>query len=146
MTLFEQIGESKLRAVVAEFYKRVLVDPMIGFMFQDKDRRRLVDKEYELIAALLGAGVKYTGRPMRSAHAQHTIFGGQFERRMQLLRNVFRALDVPEAIATAWLEHAESLRSQITRDRRSECSDPETSSPGLRQAPESQGLIKLNRR
>lgn len=146
MTLFEQIGDAKLRAVVAEFYNRVLVDPMIGFMFQGKDRQRLVDKEYELIAALLGANIKYTGRPMRSAHAQHTIFGGQFERRMQLLRNVFRDLDVPEPIATAWLDHAESLRSQITRDRGSECSDPETSSPGLRQAPEPQGLIKLNRR
>lgn len=146
MTLFEQIGEAKLRAVVAEFYKRVLVDPMIGFMFQGKDRQRLVDKEYELIAALLGANIKYTGRPMRSAHAQHTIFGGQFERRMQLLRNVFRDLDVPEAIATAWLDHAESLRSQITRDRGSECSDPATST-GLRQTPEPPaGLIKLNRR
>lgn len=146
MTLFEQIGETKLRAVVGEFYKRVLVDPMIGFMFQGKDRQRLVDKEYELIAALLGAGIKYSGRPMRSAHAQHTIFGGQFERRMQLLRNVFRDLAVPDDIAKAWLEHAESLRSQITRDRGSECSDPATSSPGLRQTPEPQGLVKLNRR
>ena len=120
-TLFEQIGEPKLRAVLADFYERVFRDVMIGFMFEGKDRARLIDKEYELVAALLGADVKYTGRPMRAAHAAHTIFGGHFERRMQLLRNVFADNAVPSEIATAWLDHAESLRSQITRDKGSEC-------------------------
>ncbi len=120
-TLFEQIGEPKLRAVLADFYERVFRDVMIGFMFEGKDRARLIDKEYELVAALLGADVKYTGRPMRAAHAAHTIFGGHFERRMQLLRNVFADNAVPSEIATAWLDHAESLRWQITRDKGSEC-------------------------
>jgi truncated hemoglobin YjbI len=143
-TLFDQIGESRLRAVLADFYDRVFGDVMIGFMFEGKDKTRLVDKEYELIAALLGADVKYTGRPMRAAHAAHTIFGGHFERRMQLLRNVFADQVVPPEIAKAWLDHAESLRSQITRDKGSECSDTAST---LRQAPApTEGTIKLGRR
>ena len=144
MTLFEQIGEARLREVVAAFYDRVFGDVMIGFMFEGKDKQRLIAKEYELIAALLGADLKYTGRPMRAVHAAHTIFGGHFERRMQLLRNVFADLAVPEPIARAWLDHAESLRAQITRDKGSECA---TTVEGTRQpgAP-GDGPVKLGRR
>jgi hemoglobin len=147
MTPFDQIGEEKLRAVLQDFYDRVFVDVMIGFMFQGKDKARLVAKEYELVAALLGADVKYTGRPMRSAHAAHTIFGGHFERRMQLLRNVFADHDVPPDVSKAWLDHAESLRAQITKDKGSECATTE-SAGGLRQAPETSpdAPVKLGRR
>ena len=146
MTVFDQIGEAGLRAVITEFYNRVFGDVMIGFMFEGKDKQRLIDKEYELVAALLGADIKYTGRPMRAAHAAHTIFGGHFERRMQLLRNVFAALAVPPDVAKAWLDHSESLRSQITKDRGSECATT-AASDGLRQAPEpSDGPVKLGRR
>ena len=63
--LFQRIGADKLRAVVTEFYARLFPDVMIGFMFQGKVRRHLIDREYELTAALLGApDVTYIGRPM----------------------------------------------------------------------------------
>ena len=143
MTAFEQLGEAKLRAIVTEFYNRVFGDVMIGFMFEGKDKARLIEKEYELVAALLGADIKYTGRSMRTAHAAHTIFGGHFERRMQLLRNVFADLAVPSAVATLWLDHAESLRSQITKDRGSECGATTNATPP---APPADGPIKLGRR
>ena len=143
MTLFDQIGAAKLRAVVTAFYDRVFGDVMIGFMFEGKDRQRLIDKEYELVAALLGAGVKYTGRPMRTAHAAHTIFGGHFERRMQLLRNTFAAEAVPPDVAKAWLDHSEALRSQVTRDQGSECATTASSAPP---EPAPDGPIKLGRR
>jgi hemoglobin len=119
---FEKIGEGALRAVLADFYRRVFADVMIGFMFAGKDRAHLVDREYELVAALLGApGIKYTGMPMRAAHAKHTIFGGHFERRMQILRETLRDHAVDADVQRVWLDHAESLRGQITGDRGSEC-------------------------
>ena len=124
MTLFDRIGGERLREVITEFYRRVFKDVMIGFMFARADRQRLIDKEWELVAALLGApGVKYTGRPMRTAHAQHTIFGGQFERRLQILRDTLAAYEVDLDIQQAWIDHTQSLRAQITRDRGSECED-----------------------
>ena len=119
--LFDKIGGDKLRAVITDFYGRVFGDVMIGFMFQGKDRQQLIDREWELVAALLGAPVKYTGRPMPAAHAAHTIFGGHFERRMQLLRETLRDHAVDPEVQQAWLDHALSLRSQITRDKGSEC-------------------------
>jgi hemoglobin len=122
--LFDRIGPAALRAVIADFYGRVFGDVMIGFMFQGKDRRHLIDREYELTAALLGApGVTYTGRPMRTAHAQHTIFGGQFERRLQILRETLHDHDVDAEVQQAWIDHQLALRGQITRDQGSECKD-----------------------
>jgi hemoglobin len=130
--LFDRIGPAALRAVITDFYGRVFPDVMIGFLFQGKDRRHLIDREYELTAALLGApGVTYTGRPMRVAHAQHTIFGGQFERRLQLLRETLRDHAVDPEVQQAWIDHQLALRSQITRDQGSECKDTAAAGPKL---------------
>jgi hemoglobin len=122
--LFDRIGAAALRAVLVDFYDRVFADVMIGFMFQQADKQRLIDKEYELVAALLGApNASYTGKPMREAHAKHSIFGGQFERRLQILRNTLRDHAVDAEVVEAWIDHAQSLRAQITCDRGSECED-----------------------
>ncbi len=85
--LFAKIGEQKLRAVVTDFYSRIFGDVMIGFLFEGKSRQHLIDREYEFTASFLGGDVKYTGRPMRTAHAQSPIFGGHFERRLLGLRH-----------------------------------------------------------
>jgi hemoglobin len=124
MTPFDKIGEAKLRAVIADFYDRVFRDVMIGFMFQGKDKQHLIDREYELAARMLGAShVTYTGRSMRTAHAQHTIFGGHFERRLQILRETMADHAVDPDVQRIWVEHTQALRSQITRDQGSECKD-----------------------
>ena len=147
--LFDQIGAAKLRAVLGDFYRRVFDDVMIGFMFRGKDRQHLVDREYELTAALLGApDVTYRGRPMRTAHAQHAIFGGQFERRLQILRETLRDHGVDPDVQAAWIEHTLALRDQITRDRGSECDDTAAAAPRLAIAPpgEPDRPIKLGRK
>ena len=125
-TLFDKIGPAKLRAVVTRFYDVVLADMMIGFMFRDvlrtAGKQHLIDREYEFVANFLGApDVKYVGRPMRAAHARHQIFGGQFERRLQILREAMRDEDVDPEVQAAWIAHTNALRSQITRDAGSEC-------------------------
>jgi hemoglobin len=145
--LFDRIGGDALRAVIADFYDRVFDDVMIGFMFEGKNKRHLIDREWELVAALLGApGVTYTGRPMRTAHARHTIFGGHFERRFELLRQTLRDHAVDPEVQRAWLDHTEALRSQITRDAGSECKDTRSAEPKLAIAPDPDRPVKLGRR
>jgi hemoglobin len=145
--LFERIGAAALRAVIADFYARIFPDVMIGFMFQGKDRKHLIDREYELTAALLGApGVTYTGRPMRTAHASHTIFGGQFERRLQILRETLADHHVDPEVQAAWIDHQLSLRSQITRDQGSECKDTAAAGPRLAVVGDPARTIKLGRK
>ncbi|MFN7975298.1 MAG: group 1 truncated hemoglobin [Acidobacteriota bacterium] len=120
-TLFAQIGAEKLRAVLAAFYDRLFEDVMIGFFFRGKDKARLVEKEWELTARLLGAPVSYTGRVLREAHASSPIMGGHFDRRLQILKETLRDHDVPAAVAEAWISHTNALRGQITGDGASEC-------------------------
>lgn len=123
MTLFDRIGDDLLRQVLEDFYARVFDDPMIGFMFARSNRHRLVKKEHELVARLLGAEQRYTGLPMRQAHAGHKILGGQFARRQKILAEVLEAHGVDPEVRAAWLAHNEALRPQVTSDEPSECND-----------------------
>jgi hemoglobin len=145
MTAFDRIGGDALRAVIADFYDRVFADVMIGFLFQGKDKARLVQLEWEFAARMLGADVKYTGRPMRAAHAQLPIFGGHFERRLQILREAMRDHGVDPEVQRVWIEHAQALRSQITSDKGSECKDTSVVAAGA-PAPDPEARIKLGRR
>ena len=124
MRLIDKIGRDGVRAVVAEFYERVFRDVMIGFMFEGKNKRHLIEREWEFACGFLGdPEIKYTGRPMRTAHAAHTIFGGHFERRLQILREPMHHQPVDPEVQASWIEHTQALRAQITRDQGSECKD-----------------------
>lgn len=112
-TLLDQIGEERLRAVLVDFYDRVFADIMIGYMFAQADKARLIEKEFELTARLLGGAQKYTGKPLKEAHAKHGIFEGQFDRRLQILKNVLRDHAVDAEVVEAWIEDQQVLRPQI---------------------------------
>lgn len=130
--LYDKIGADKLRAVITDFYDRVFRDVMIGFMFAGKDKQHLIDREWEFAANFLGApDVKYTGRPLRTAHANHTIFGGHFERRLQILKETMRDHAVDTDVQASWIDHTNALRAQITRDKGSECKDTGEDRPKL---------------
>jgi hemoglobin len=146
--LFAKIGEARLREVIRDFYSRVFGDVMIGFLFEGKDRQHLIDREYEFTANLLGGDVKYTGRPMRAAHAQSPIFGGHFERRLHLLRQTLHDNAVDPDVQRVWIDHTLALRAQITSDKGSECKDTSVTEAGLapRPGPAPDARVKLGRR
>lgn len=121
-TLYERMGgEPALRAVIGDFVDRAFADIMIGYMFRDADRARIKELEFQHASELLGGPHRYAGRPLRKAHARHRIMGGQFARRLQLLRQVFAAHSVPEEVQAAILAHNESLRGEITGQALGEC-------------------------
>ncbi len=123
-TLFEQIGgEAGLRRVVDAFVDRLFDDAMIGFMFRKTTRERVKSKEYEFAAGHLGGEVAYTGKPLREAHAPHAIQGGQFNRRLQILKETLAEMHVPEPVARHWIAHTESLRGVVTQGAGDAC-DP----------------------
>ena len=146
--LFAKIGEAKLREVIVDFYSRLFGDVMIGFLFEGKDRQHLIDREYEFTANMLGANVRYTGRPMRTAHAQSPIFGGHFERRLQILRETMHAHGVDADVQRVWIGHTLALRAQITPDKGSECKDTAVVAPKLATAASTDpdAPVKLGRR
>jgi len=124
MSWFEDIGgETALRAIVDDFVDRCFDDVMIGFLFRRAKRERIKRFEYEHAAQWLGAEVEYGGRPLEVAHGAHRILGGQFARRLQILRETLDAHGVPAEIRDAWLAHHESLRHLVTADPDSNCND-----------------------
>lgn len=120
-TLFDRIGGDALRRVIEDFYRRVFADTMIGFLFTDKNRERLVQKEWELAAGVLGANVAYTGRPMSKAHARVPITVGRFDRRLALLEEALDAHQVDPEVKRRLLDHARSLREELTADPEGVC-------------------------
>ena len=121
-TLLEEAGgEAAIRAVITTFYDRVFDDIMIGFFFRDADKGRLIDKETELAARMLGGHVRYSGKPLRQAHSKHPIMGGHFERRLQLLREAMAAHKLPQSVRDAWVEDTRRLRDQVTGYQGSHC-------------------------
>jgi hemoglobin len=124
-TLFDDLGgEPVLRSIIGRFVDRMFADPMIGFFFRKASRERVKDKEYELAAQHLGAAVEYTGRPIQQVHAVHPIMGGQFARRLEILRQTLVEAGAPEAVLQHWIAHTEGLRSMVTRDPSGECIGP----------------------
>jgi hemoglobin len=124
LSMYERMGgEPALRAVVDDFVDRMWDDIMIGFFFQAADKQRIKELEFQHASAFLGGPHRYSGRPLRRAHAAHPIMGGHFARRLQLLRQVFATHGVPEDIREAWLAHNTSLADQITDNQLGECRD-----------------------
>lgn len=119
--MYEELGEQRLRAIIDRFVDRLFEDMMIGFLFRRADRNRVKAKEFEFAARHLGADIEYTGRAIDEAHAAHPILGGQFMRRLQILKDVLQEFDVPVHIRDHWISHTEGLRPLVTRDAGSNC-------------------------
>lgn len=117
-------GETVLREIVNEFVDRCFDDTMIGFLFSRADRGRVKRFEFEHAAEHLGADIAYCGQPMDKAHAKHRIMGGQFDRRLMILREVLEEKGVEPTIREGWLAYHQSLRHLVTGDPRGQCTDP----------------------
>lgn len=123
-TLFDDLGgEPALRRIIDRFVDRVFDDVMIGFFFRNARRERIKQKEYEFAAQHLGAPIAYSGRPLSEAHRAHPIMGGQFARRLMILKQTLEEAGVPEHVKAHWLAHTEAQRAQVTADAGGEC-DP----------------------
>ena len=124
-TLFEKLGgETALRAIIARFVDRIFDDLMIGYLFRAADRERVKAKEYEFAARHLGAETAYTGRAIDEAHRAHRITGGQFMRRLQILKETLLEFQVAPEVSEHWIAHTLTLQAAITDNALDQC-DPQ---------------------
>lgn len=69
-SLYEIIGgEPAVQAAVEIFYRKALADPRISRFFTGVDMEQLIIKQKAFLTLVLGGPHKYTGRDMRTAHA-----------------------------------------------------------------------------
>lgn len=102
-----------IRTVSEELVAKMADDLMIGFFFAKVDLARLAELEHQHAARTLGFEVPYEGRPLEAAHFPRRIFGGQFDRRMVILRELLAKHAVPVELRDAWLAHAEAQRDRV---------------------------------
>lgn len=115
MSDFERLGgEAALKPLIADFVDRMFADFIIGFLFQGKDRDRIVRFETQHAARVLGAPVRYEGRALAPLHKPLRINRGQFRRRLAILRTVAREHGVPDEVIDRWLAQEARLEPVIT--------------------------------
>ncbi|MFN9810592.1 MAG: hypothetical protein ACK6CU_13270 [Deltaproteobacteria bacterium] len=117
----DEAALSLIRAVSRDLVTRMARDPMIGFAFAGVDLARLAELEYQHASRTLGFDVPYEGRPLEAAHFPRRIFGGQFDRRMVLLREILAEREVPAPLRDAWLAHAAAQRERVVARGAPDC-------------------------
>jgi hemoglobin len=121
-------GESRVRAVLQVLYDRLFEDPIVGFLFEGKDKAHIVEQQVAFTCAFLGGPQRYTGKPLPEAHAKLPLLAGHFDRRHWLLRQVLEERGVPDDVQAAWLKLDADLRPSVLRageDSRQKTHDPD---------------------
>ena len=109
-------GPAPVRALLADFYARMAVDPIVGFFFAGKDLAKIVDGQLQFLCKVSGEVDEYAGRHPAQAHMDLApIRRGQFDRRLVLLRETLAEHRVDDADIAAWLQVERSLRRRIER-------------------------------
>ncbi len=113
-TPYEAIGgEAKVRAVLRTLYDKLFDDPMVGFLFEGRDKAHIVEQQVAFSCAFLGGPQKYIGKPLPEAHAKLPLLGGHFERRHHLLEQVLSEERVPAEVSRIWLRIDDGLRGSV---------------------------------
>lgn len=69
-TLYERLGgERAIGRLIQDFYRRVLLDPLLEPFFENIEPERLHRMQREFFAAALGGPIRYSGRPLNVVHA-----------------------------------------------------------------------------
>ena len=110
---YEAIGEEGVRSVLRVLYDRLFEDPIVGFLFEGKDKGHIVESQVPLTCSFLGGPQRYGGKPLPEAHANLPLLAGHFDRRHHLLEQVLVELQVPEHVRTAWLRFDRALRPSV---------------------------------
>ena len=113
-TLYDAVGgEAKVEAVLRALYDRLFVDPIVGFLFEGKDKDRIVLQQTAFTCAFLGGSQRYRGLPLPEAHAGLPLLAGHFDRRHRLLEHVLTEQGVDADAAREWLKIDEALRTSV---------------------------------
>jgi hemoglobin len=113
-SLYDAIGgEEKVRTVLTSLYEKLFEDPIVGFLFEGKDRGHIVAQQLAFTCRFLGGPQRYDGKPLPEAHAALPLLPGHFDRRHRLLAQVLEEQGVPEDVRRVWLTIDENLRSSV---------------------------------
>ena len=119
-TLCARVGETKLRDMVAAFYRRVRVDDVIGTMYPPDDWENAEKRLADFIVYRFGGPQTYIeerGHPrLRGRHMPFAIGEAERDRWLKLMGEAMSEVAVPEAeapvIGTFFAQVADMMRNR----------------------------------
>ena len=114
VSLYEKLGgQAAVVAVVEEFYKRILADDRINFIFDQTDMDRLKRHQAAFISFAVGGPNHYTGRSMQKAHKGLKITPEQFQIVAMHLSDSLANFDVDQESIDQVIEKVASLKDDV---------------------------------
>lgn len=100
--LYDRLGGRQgIRALVDEFYDRLLADAELGPFFEGADTDRLRRTQTAFLCEAAGGPETYDAEPVREAHLHVPFTPAHVQRAIGLLDESLNAFDVSEADAEA---------------------------------------------
>ena len=116
-SLYERIGgESAVTATVAKLYGKLLDDPVLAAFFEDIDVAKLRLSQSAFVTYAFGGPNDYTGRSMRTAHAEAVKDGLDdihFDRVAHHLQTAMQELNVSDDLIKEALAIVATTRDDV---------------------------------
>jgi len=113
-SLYDRLGgREAIRAVVDDFYDRLLADEELGSFFADTDMESLKRHQTDHLVEAAGGPAEYTGPPVREAHLHVPFTEAHIERSIEHLRASLAAFDVPDEDAAAVVEAVARFEDEL---------------------------------
>ncbi|GAB3685637.1 hypothetical protein GCM10028857_16460 [Salinarchaeum chitinilyticum] len=96
-SLYDRLGgHDAIRAVVDDFYDRLIDDPELGPFFEDADLEHLRRTQTDFLCEAAGGPEIYEGPSVRDAHLEVSFEPEHVERAVELLQESLDAFDVDD--------------------------------------------------
>lgn len=120
-TLYERLGgHDGIRAVVDDFYDRLLDDDELGPFFADADMEKLRQTQTDFLCEAAGGPETYDAEPVREAHLHIPFTPDHIQRAIELLDESLAEFNVPEedaeAVVQAIAEYEQDLLARPNND------------------------------
>jgi len=113
-TLYERLGgHDGIRAVVDDFYDRLLADDDIGPFFQGADLEKLRATQTDFLCEAAGGPETYDAEPVREAHIDVPFTPDHIQRAVELLHRSLDEFDVPDDDADAVVSAVAEYESDL---------------------------------
>ena len=115
-TLYERLGgEEKVRKIVRDVLQKNYDNPIIGHHFKHVDMEKLNQLVFDFFSMGTGGPHKYTGRDMRTSHANLGITNDDFERANIDTILALQENGVAQAEITEIISILDSMKGDVVR-------------------------------
>jgi len=114
-SLYQKLGgQAAIDAAVELFYTKVLVDERVKHYFEDVNMNKQKRKQKAFLSAALGGPIPWTGKDMRTAHADlHGLNDSHFNAIGEHLKATLEELKVSKDLIDQTLAIVETTRNDV---------------------------------